>query len=301
MLILVTNTAYSNCDGSETWTFCLVNNLKKLNHDVNLFINEKINKNGLLFKKTLENGIEIYDVNIPKKKYNLILANHTDTINKLLEYYNKNIIIQTCHGIYPELEQPVLELNHFVSVSKEIQEHLKIKNIDSTLIFNGIDCERYSCKNKINDKLQTVVSLVKDQYALKIINSVCNELNLNLIHSRNKFNVEDEINKGDLVITVGRGIYEGLSCGRNVISYDCRSYYTNIPMGHGLLTSIESIENGLKDNFTGRNEKKFLSKEQLKNEILKYDKKYGIIGREYILNNLNIKKNIIKYLSLINN
>ena len=39
--------------------------------------------------------------------------------NYNLPSYNKNIIIQTCHGIYPELEQPVLELKHFVSVSKQ--------------------------------------------------------------------------------------------------------------------------------------------------------------------------------------
>ena len=301
MKILVTNNHYNEQGGSETWTYCLIYNLKKMHIDVDLYIFTKISRKSMLYKKTTESNIPIYIYDIPKKPYDLILANHTSTINKLLTYYDKRIIIQTCHGIYSYLEQPVIKLNKFVCVSKEIQDHLKRKNLSSELILNGIDCERFSPKNKINNELKTILSMVQDNRALSVIIDVCKELNINLIqHSKvhkQIFNIEDAINMSDLVITVGRGVYEALSCARNVITYDSRRYYTNRPMGYGLLTSNESINEGSKDNFTGRNNKLYMNRDDLKNEILKYDSKYGVMGRKYVLDNLNIKDNIEKYLA----
>ena len=89
MKILVTNHHFSEQGGSETWTYCFICNLKKLNFDVDLYIYSPINKHGMLYLKTKENNIQIYERYIPKKKYDLILANHNSTIYELLQYYNK--------------------------------------------------------------------------------------------------------------------------------------------------------------------------------------------------------------------
>jgi hypothetical protein len=302
--ILVTNNHFNILGGSEVWTYCLVNNLNKLGFNVYLFIHERINKKGILFKNLKKKKINIYEVNIPKINIDLILANHTSTIKKLINFYDKKIIIQTCHGIYPLLEQPFNNLNHYVSVSREIQKHLKKKNINSNLIYNGIDTETFFPFNPINKKIKNILSLVQDNIALNNIKKVCNELNINLIHfskaHKSIFEIEKVMNKVDLVITVGRGVLESLSCGRNVISYDSRKYYTNKPMGHGLLKSNEEILNALSDNFTGRNDKKIMTNEQLKNEILKYNELYGKIGRNFIMEHCDIKKNIEKYINIIN-
>jgi hypothetical protein len=48
--ILVTNNHFNILGGSEVWTYCLVNNLNKLGFNVYLFIHERINKKGILFK-----------------------------------------------------------------------------------------------------------------------------------------------------------------------------------------------------------------------------------------------------------
>jgi hypothetical protein len=305
MLLLVTINHYDVPGGSETWTYATITNLKHMGHNVDLYVYKNINNNSMLVNKTKEYGIDIYcGDNIPKKDYDLIFANHTSTINKIKDFYKSTKIIQTCHGVYPKLEQPVKHLYKYISVSNEIYKHLEKRGIQSTVITNGIDCERFTPKIPINDKLINVLSLAQDRQANLNISNVCKELNLNLsiFHKRinGVFNIEDKINEADLVISIGRGVYESLACGRNVISYDSRNYYTLTPMGHVLLKNDNDISTALIDNFTGRNDKKYMSNQDLKNEFLKYKKEYGEIGREYILNNCNIKNQLKKYLLLKN-
>ena len=56
----------------------------------------------------------------------------------------------------------------------------------------------------------------------------------------NVFNIENIINEADLVVGIGRSIYDSMACGRCVISYDYR-VYNNKPLGDGYI-SKEKIE-----------------------------------------------------------
>jgi len=305
MKILLSNNHFSEVGGSEVWVYNMALNLNKLGYNVDLFIYKDFDKHSNIFllEDKFKSKINVFTVNAPVDQYDLIIANHTSTIDKLFSIYSPDIIIQTCHGITPSLEQPHPALKNFVSVSKEVQQHLKNKGFNSVVVENSIDCELFRDNYPINERLHSVLSLVQDSRAANMIQQACDRMNLQF-KQRSKFhrytlNVQDEINEADLVVSVGRGVLEGLGCGRNVVSLDSRSYYTSVPMGYGLLDSEEKIKHALSDNFTGRNGGKTFTTEELMDEFKKYRKQYGVMGRNYILNNHNIINNINKYLHFL--
>ena len=211
--------------------------------------------------------------------------------------------MQTCHGVYPKLEQPVFGMDAYVSISEEVQNHLTKKGYKSTIIRNGVDCERFKPINKLNNNIKNVLSLAHSDPANVIIKKACDELNLNFIEN-NKFkcwrwDMENVINQSDIVISLGRGVYESMSCGRNVIIFDKRSY-TNLPaIGDGIVTK-DNVDKFLKNNCSGRFSMKEFNHTTLVKELKKYLPKYGEDLREYVLKNLNIKLQVDKYLNLKN-
>ena len=105
--------------------------------------------------------------------------------------------------------------------------------------------------------------------------------------------VEHAINNSDLVFGVGRSVYDAMSCGRPVISFDCRSYIH--PM-HGCGYVYPYMVRDNTDNMTGKN--MTWTEEQLIIQIEKYNPEDGTANRDYIINNLNIKDTVDKYLEL---
>jgi glycosyltransferase involved in cell wall biosynthesis len=305
MKILLSNNHFTEVGGSETWTYSMALNLHKLGHEVDLFIDVDFNRENNIFLSNIhfKSSINIFTVNPPVRQYDLIIANHTSTINKLINVYGPEIIIQTCHQSQHALEQPHPVIKNFVSVSKEVQQHLKNKGLDSVLIENSIDCELFANSYPINERLRSVLSLAQGSKAANMIQQACDSMNLQFIQ-RSKWhnytlNIQDEINQADLVVSVGRGALESLGCGRNVISLDSRTYYTSTPLGYGLLDSEEKIKQALSDNFTGRNGGQTFTTEKLIDEFKKYRKQYGVMSRNYILNNHNIIDDINKYLCFL--
>jgi hypothetical protein len=305
MKILLTNFRFNVLSGSECWLYAMALEFKRQGHDVDLFITTKVSQTSPFLQNKLIKQMSIYSVNIPRKEYDIIFANHTITIKALLTYYKPSNIIQTCHGIYPPLEQPFRGIRGYISVSDEISHHLGKKGIKSRVIYNSVDCERFKPYKQINQKLTNVLSLVQDNKALGLIKKACTILKLNLKQYSKAhtsiLNIEDEINNSDLVISIGRGVYEAMSCGRNVICFDCRGYYTRQPMGHGLLKSVNEIKESLLDNFTGRNEKKYMDLNSLINEMKQYSPVYGDICRKFVFENFNVQNAVEKYVNMTDN
>lgn len=304
MKILFSNFRFNVLSGSETWIYTMIIECIRRNIETDLYILQNVSPNSPFLKNDIIKKIKIYTGNnIPKDKYDIIFANHTSTIDVLLKHHPRSKIIQTCHGIFPKLEQPYPSIKSHISITKEVEKHLKNKNIDSTLIYNCVDFDRFKPNKPISEKLTNVLSLVQDNKALSIVKQACKKLNLHLIQlskaHKSILNIEDAINNADLVITIGRGVYESMSCGRNVISFDCRGYHTNIPQGHGLLTSTEYINEAILDNFSGRNKKKNMNLDILVSEMKKYSPEYGIICREYALKHFCVKNAVDKYINLI--
>jgi len=288
--ILVTNNHLETYGGSETFTYTFIEELVKLGHNVEYFTFNK----GLTSEK-IENNLKV--VFLSKRKYDVVFANHNSCvkfIRRTLHY--SNIIIQTCHGIYPELEQPSLYANYHISISEEVKEHLKNKNILSTLILNGINVSRFSSQTNINQKLTNLLSLCQSEEANSQLKEACVALNLNF-KKLNKFeapiwDVEEVINQNDLVVGLGRSAFEAMSCGRPVLIFDNRPYATSYSDGY---LNSEIMESSILYNCSGRRFKKVFSVEDIIQELKKYNFRTGDYLRNYAIENLNIEKQVEKY------
>lgn len=287
--ILVANQHLKRTGGTENYTYALALALKRLGHNVDYFCFDK----GEVSDRLEESGIPF----LSRHFYDLILANHIYPV-RYLRF--RGIIVQTSHGLLPELEQPSEYADYHVAVSAEIQNYINSLGFRCELINNGIDCSRFSPINKLSNKLTKVLSLCQSERANNIIKGCCEELKVSFV-SLNKFtdnvwNVEKYINEVDLVIGIGRSLYDSMACGRCVISFDYRDYMDH-PMGSGYLNGT-NIQNSIYHNCTGRErEGHYMTKDDLIKEMLKYDPTDGEWARQYSLSNLNIDRVVNRYLS----
>lgn len=298
MKILVGNNGLGLPGGSETYTYALIEELVKKGHNVTAVGQHGP---GLISKKLEELGVSCFFKPI-SGKYDLILLSHSSSINLAKDAIGFKV--QTCHGIYPALEQPVTGMNAYVAISEEVHTHLKTLGYESTVIRNGINCNRYKPIKPINEKLRTVLSLAHSDAANNIITQACKIANVNLIINNKfkawKWEVDEIINNADLVISLGRGAYESMAAGRNVIIFDHRGYMKSPAIGDGIITR-NNVTHYLQNNCSGRYSKKPFNADTLSKEILKYDKQHGQDLRDYALKHLNIEKQADLYLQLLEN
>lgn len=291
MRILLTNNHLRNTGGTENYTYALATKLKDMGHEVEYFTFEK----GFVSKKLEDLGIPFKSYN----KYDLIIANHNSTVDYLRD---TGFIIQTCHGKIPSLEQPSPFANVFVAVSKEIEKHLLSKGIKSKILINGIDCERFKPTSPLHDNLTSVLSLCQSEKANDFIKECCKKLNPNIKflscnkHTDNVWEVEKLINEADLVVGIGRSLYDAMACGRCVISFDNRDIHKN-PTGNGYINAL-NIDKCLEDNCIGRNNPIEITEEFFINELRKYNPLDGIWARNFALKNLNMKESARFYIDL---
>jgi len=289
MNILVANNHLSQTGGTENYTYAIIVELIKLGHNVEYFTFEK----GLVSDKIERLGVKFRS----RKIYDLIIANHTTTIKALSK---RGFIIQTCHGKFIDIEQPSQYADAYVSISEEVNNYLLSLNKKSTIIRNGIDCERFYQKNPISDSLNCVLSLCQSEEADSFIAACCKEMNIEFLKaskfSDNIWNIEDIINKADLVVGIGRSLYDAMACGRAVISFDQRSY--SEAFGDGYLTK-DNIWQSLAYNCSGRGTKKKFTKDSFIEELKKYNKADGEFMRNFALENLNIKNSVNQYLNIV--
>jgi glycosyltransferase involved in cell wall biosynthesis len=288
MKILVANHSLVRAGGSETFTYTLVSELVKRGHEVELFCFEQ----GEYSERIINNfGVKFYS---NKKRYDLILANHNTTVDKL---YNRGLTIQTCHGIFPPLEQPSKKANGYVAISHEVQNHLFKLGFPSRIIYNGIDCDRYKPTKPLRTENPKVLSLCHSNEAHDLVLKACQlakmEFGVLDKYEHGKWEVEEIINNYDIVIGLGRSAYEALACGRPVIIFDKRNYFPSFADGYFLDTITESLKN----NCSGRALQKKINQFDLAEELKKYKPAHGDIARKYATLSFNISKTVTDYFS----
>lgn len=286
--VLVANNHLDYFGGSESYTYALAQELIVKGFDVEYFTFEKGN-----FAQKMEDDLGIKFMS--KTQYDLILANHNTCVKHLRE---KGFIIQTCHGIYPELEQPSIFADFHVAISQEVANHLAFKGYRSVIIMNGIDMKRFCCKNEINETLTNVLSLCQSEEANDFLKGVCDSLGVKFTYL-NKFengiwNVEDLINENDMVIGLGRSAYEAMACGRPVIVFDKRPYSESFADGY----VVDKLANSLVNNCSGRFYKLKMDNKMMEAEFLKYKKEDGFILKQIINDNFNIELIVTRYLEV---
>lgn len=289
MKILVANNYLQKTGGTENYTYAIIVELLRCGHYVEYFtftqgeVSDKIEALGVKFRSL--------------KSYDLILANHYTTVDVLNLY---GCVIQTCHGIFPLLEQPSPNADYFIAISYEIQQHLLKKGLKSQVINNGVDCVRFRVKKDINKNLTSVLSLCQSDTANQFIKECCDEIGVkfNKVYKQvdNLWNIEDHINEADLIVGIGRSLYDSMACGRACISYDHRYYDKDL--GDGYIT-LENIEESLKYNCSGRGMQRTFDKESFILELQKYNPADGIFLRKFALDKLNIEYSVSQYLSYL--
>lgn len=286
MRILVGQNHLNTLGGSETYTYALVKELSRKSHKVDLITGN--GQGGLLYNKIMkEFECNPFDAD---NVYDYAIVNHTSTIKRILsEGIKSEKLIQVCHGTTPALEQPYgYPVENYISVSHEVGEHLLDLGFNSGVIYNGIDTERFSY-TKSNKQLKNVLSLCQSSNFNDFLSEACKTRGLNFM-SLNKFknpvfNVEQYIKESDLVITLGRGAYESMSCGKNVLVADHRPYQAS--MMDGLITP-DNIDKIILKNCSGRTNQRPVTIENLMSELDRYDINNCEHNRNYVLENLNV-------------
>lgn len=287
MRILVTNHWLKKLGGSETFTYTLIGELVRRGYDVDYFtfvhgaVSDRITSDFGVSQSALDSS------------YDIILANHHTTVDHV---HRLGRVVQTCHGISPKLEKISPNADIKVAISREIADHIGTENV----IWNGIDCNRFYPKKEIHDTPKRLLSLVHSEEANRLISSSCMKLGIEF-RSINKYrkqvwSIEDEINHCDLVVSLGRGAYEAMSCGRPVIVYDHRPYQDSLADGY---INSDNIHESIKNNLSGRRFKKKMTVKDMVAEIQKYNREDGTYLRNFALDNLNITRQVDKYIELL--
>ena len=290
MRILLGTHYLAKTGGTESYTFALAMELKRLGHEVEHFAIIRGGVSSMLEEK----GVPF----MTSDHYDLILANHTTVVEQL---WPKGFIVQTSHGNIAELEQPSPYADAYVAVSEEVREHLQSKGYRAAaVIANGIDCNRFCQKKPVSPTLQTVLSLCQSDVANDFIRRCCQQEGIRFLQSNkftdNVWSIEELINESDLVVGLGRSAYDAMACGRCVLVYDYREYMGEF-LGDGMLTP-ESIQKSMLCNCSGRSNRLKYNEETFIKELQKYSPELGAWGREFALEHLNIEKAVEAYLDI---
>ena len=290
MRILLGTHYLAKTGGTESYTFALAMELKRLGHEVEHFAIIRGGVSSMLEEK----GVPF----MTSDHYDLILANHTTVVEQL---WPKGFIVQTCHGNIAELEQPSPYADAYIAVSEEVREHLRSKGYRAAaVIANGIDCNRFCQKKPVSPTLQTVLSLCQSDVANDFIRRCCQQEGIRFLQSNkftdNVWSIEELINESDLVVGLGRSAYDAMACGRCVLVYDYREYMGEF-LGDGMLTP-ESIQKSMLCNCSGRSNRLKYNEETFIKELQKYSPELGAWGREFALEHLNIEKAVEAYLDI---
>ena len=255
MRILLTNNHLARFGGSETWTLTMARELIRQGHDVGVYTREKGVISNLL-KYHLDNNPQDYDLAIINHKS----CAHVDAKKKIF----------TSHGIYHGLEEPPAGMDVYVAVSENVA---KRHNID-IIIKNPIDTNHFKPTSSIRETPDRILSIVEGDIPLEAIKP-----------SREKETMAELMNQSDLVVTIGRGVLEAMSCARNVIVYDTRlggkmDGYLTLPItgNVGGEYRLQNID--------------------WKAELEKYNKEHGERNREYILKYHDVRNVVEQYLNL---
>ena len=277
MRITLSNHSLFKLGGSETWVRTMYDELSK-EHEVHVYT------------PIHQLWTDIPPFN-PRLRYDLAIVNHTNCLGYLRQQ-NIGRIIFTSHGVIPQPERPEIGADVYVSVSEEVQAANLERGFESVVIRNPINTERFKPLKPTHGTLKNVLFL--SNYGWKILETMATVGHeFDYVHIGGDSRVEETwewIEWADLVIGLGRSVYESMSGGRNALVFDYQG-------ADGIVTP-ESILKFRIRNCSGRTHKLRYTEDQLRAELCKYDASYGPQLRDYILENNNVETIAKEYLSL---
>ncbi len=297
MKILLANNTLHHFAGSETHLYTLALEFKRLGHEVEAFSSI----HGPMAVKLQERGIPCLSERdlIPERKYDVIFSNHKFPTWTVQQKYPNTPVIFTLHGIIGGPETPVEGCHKYVAVSEETQALFKGRyGIDSTIIRNPIDIDRFKNREPIRNKINNVLissSYWNDSSDIgKVLINAFKEIGATVhgvgtTFGGQKWEMDTIYNQFDLVVTLGRGVLEANACGRPALIYGQWGV-------DGILTP-ESYSQLRRCNFSGRRYADVLDVGHVLELLKGYHQDFDM--RHTIIEHHDVKKIAQHYLSLI--
>ena len=256
----------------------MASELKKRGHEV-LFYTVK----GGRWKEHFETLGPVYG---KPQHADLILCNHVSCQRELIKK-NLGPIIRTCHGPIVREEQPLEGASCYVSVSEEVQENLANQGFPSTVIRNGIDPDLFQ-----NVSCETFKILMMSDFPenSEVVKKACDRIGaeLHVIGNQNPvWQPIKEMSEASVIISLGRGAYEGLMLDKAVVIAD--------GIADGWLTP-ETWPTFVKRNCSGRTNKATWTEDQWVEVLNSYAQPIG--HRSLALEHHNSQVVCDKYLGI---
>ncbi|MCK9370672.1 hypothetical protein M0R04_12245 [Candidatus Dojkabacteria bacterium] len=277
MRILITIHNFRECRGQQKFVYAL--------------INELVDDEFEIYTPSTGRMADISEVpvytnpnDIANSKYDMILMFHyfpeLDNVKGYRVYF--------CNDTNARFELfSSWKVDKFVCISEEIEEKIAKFNIKAEIIRNGIDCGRYRSRRPINKELKKV--MLFNYIQPEIINMIVDYCEANSIEIDMRFitswanetwNIPREINKSDLVISVGRGCYEAMACEREV-------WVIGVYGSDGIVG--DNFDRLITCNCSGRlTSKGITNADEVKEILSKYNPENAKKNRERILNKFDI-------------
>lgn len=292
MRILVTNHHLAERCGSETFTGTLVEELARRGHDVDVFAFVL----GAVSADIARHARIVSLAELRRRAYDLALVSHRSC---QLALEGVAPLIRTCHGVQHELEQPAPGAAAIVSVSEEVAAHVRSAGYETSIIRNGVDCARFRPTRPLSPDLGRVLLLSNYEAAEAIVAAACDTLGVAFRRvggAHRVANVEEAINEADLVVTLGRGVYESLACGRNVVVFDRRDY--DAVQGADGFLCAETLDHALTCNCSGRAYGYEWDVSDVADALRRYDPALCEAHRALALDRFDVSKQLDRYLEV---
>ena len=167
------------------------------------------------------------------------------------------------------------------------------------MILNGLDLQQKRPTKPLNRELKKVLSLSQSEEANAMLRKVCDTLGLDFLsfnkHKNPTFHIEERINEADLVVGIGRSVYDAMACGRPCVVFDSRDYNGN--KGDGYLHP-DLFDDFVQANCSGRYLDKHFSEAMLIDEFRKYNPDHGAELRKIAEERLNVEKTAVSLLTV---
>jgi glycosyltransferase involved in cell wall biosynthesis len=296
LMKILTSCYLLDLSGTPTYTVTLFKELVKRGHDVVVYSITS----GMLAKELNV----VTDLSQMPWEPDVILGQHNVCCVNMREKYPSVPMIFSAHSTRYELEQPPqIEVQWYTAINEDVKKNLIAKGADENkidIVRDFVDIHRFKPINPLNESVKRIlyISNFKKWKTYSRISEACRELGIEMkavgaTYGR-CYKVEEEINKSDLVISIGRGIIESMSCGRPVISYD-KKY------GDGYLTEDVYMESRVRNFGDPTNPaicKYCFSTGTLIDEIKKYNPLDGEKNRNIVLDHHNHEKGVDQLLSI---
>ena len=205
----------------------------------------------------------------------------------------------------PFLEQPPLVdlgIYKHLAISEEVRNNLVDKGIsdsDIEIFRNIVDSNIFRPTRTLNPAPcnAIVYSYKINPESLNIVIEACKSLNIRCRRIGNKpgaidqNRVPEEINKADIVFTLGRGVIETMMCGKIPIVFDYQG-------GDGMVTP-KNILDLMSHNFSGRRYGKKYQVSDLVDEINGYDPDNSAKLRELAIDLFDADQGVDRLISLL--